>query len=158
MTIAEVICVDGFIWFGCKINNECVQTRSHCNPIRLCDLGFIIYRPSYHRLPHRAAARARHSLLWMWARGACWRIAGVPNARATVALSDSEPHELNNWTGSVCVRRICLAASMCEPCCLSQVSDALTVWHEETSLSFIINREPRGALGLSGLKWFSVAF
>ncbi len=81
--------------------------------------------------PHRAAARARHSLLWMWARGACWENRGSRDARATVALSDLEPHELNNWTGSVCVRRIYLAASMCEPCCLSQVSVALTVWQEE---------------------------
>lgn len=47
---------------------------------------------------------------------------------------------------------------MCAPCCLSQVSDALTARHEETSPSLIISREPRGALGFSGLNGFSVAF
>ncbi len=51
--------------------------------------------------PHRAAARSRHSLLWMWARGACWENRGSTERSShdrVIRFRTSRAQQLN-WIG-----------------------------------------------------------
>ncbi len=82
--------------------------------MRLCDLGFIIYnvRPYSHRLPHRAAARARHSLLWMWARGACRENRGSTERSSHGRVIRTSRAQQLNWIG-VCKENLPRCQHVC---------------------------------------------